>query len=1180
MNVIDKNASSFSEGIILARERTIRRDFRVLVLNRDAGTRRNDNGWPGPKNARSPGVTSGRPENAVLEPETIQDCVLAEPPGVYNVRQERQRVGRYTAFASTHSAKDRRAEVQDLGRRSINHLSHRTATTVHTSEKLWTDDMPAQVISGKEIAAGIRAKLREEVQKMQEVVPGYRPGLAVVQVGNDEASNVYIRMKMKAAEEAGMNGRHIKMPQDTTQNELVTQINQLNADPGVHGMIIQLPLDTTQPIDSHLVLNTIDPAKDVDGLHDVNSAKLARGNLSDCFVPCTPRGCLELIKSAGTDVDGKNAVVVGRSKIVGAPMSELLTWNHATVTVCHSHTKDLDQVCRQADILVVAIGRAQMVKGSWIKPGAVVIDCGINSIPDATKKSGKRLVGDVDYAEALEVASAVTPVPGGVGPMTVAMLMQNTVENAQKALQKYRASVWNISYLPLRLKTPVPSDIEVATAQTPKNVDDLAREIGLQPHEVDLYGKKKAKVSLSVLDRLKDVPNGKYVVVTGITPTPLGEGKSTTTIGLTQALGAHLKKNVFACVRQPSQGPTFGIKGTGRDSHHGDGDHGDEPHPLDRSGGEPVGTTQEGHTANQDAKRGDTKNKRAKSPSLLWCLCSLGKWWNISTLPLLQEQLSQLFPCGQPWKGLCTNLGYSQCFTHLAGGAAGGGYSQVIPMDEFNLHLTGDIHAITAANNLLAAAIDARIFHESTQTDKALYGRLVPTKDGERKFSPIQMKRLEKLGITKTNPDDLTEEEVADFARLDIDKSTITWQRVIDTNDRYLRKITVGQSPTEKGITRETNFDITVASEIMAVLALTTSLADMRDRLGRMVVASDTKGRPVTADDLGLGGALTVLMKDAIRPNLMQNLEGTPVFVHAGPFANIAHGNSSVLADKIALKLVGPNGFVVTEAGFGADIGMEKFFDIKCRYSGLVPHVVVLVATIRALKMHGGGPKVTAGTPLPREYKEENIGLVEAGCSNLKKQIENALHFGIPVVVAINGFATDTEAEMQAVIQKAREFGAFDAVICSHWANGGAGAADLAQAVERASQQPSNFQFLYDVKLPLEEKIETIAKKIYGADGIELSEQAQGAINRYKSQGFNDLPICMAKTHLSLSHDAERKGAPTGFTLPIRDVRASVGAGFIYPLVGTMSTMPGLPTRPCFYDIDLDPDTEEVKGLF
>ncbi|XP_066282488.1 C-1-tetrahydrofolate synthase, cytoplasmic-like isoform X3 [Branchiostoma lanceolatum] len=715
-----------------------------------------------------------------------------------------------------------------------------------------------------------------------------------------------------------------------------------------------------------------------------------------------------------------------------------------------------------------------MVKGSWIKPGAVVIDCGINSIPDATKKSGKRLVGDVDYAEALEVASAVTPVPGGVGPMTVAMLMQNTVENAQKALLKYRASIWNISYLPLRLKSPVPSDIEVATAQTPKNVDDLAREIGLQPHEVDLYGKKKAKVSLSVLDRLKDVPNGKYVVVTGITPTPLGEGKSTTTLGLTQALGAHLKKNTFACVRQPSQGPTFGIKG----------------------------------------------------------------------------------------------------------GAAGGGYSQVIPMDEFNLHLTGDIHAITAANNLLAAAIDARIFHESTQTDKALYGRLVPIKDGARKFSPIQMKRLEKLGITKTNPDDLTDEEVTDFARLDIDKSTITWQRVMDTNDRYLRKITIGQSPTEKGITRETNFDITVASEIMAVLALTTSLADMRDRLGRMVVASDSKGRPVTADDLGLGGALTVLMKDAIRPNLMQNLEGTPVFVHAGPFANIAHGNSSVLADKIALKLVGPNGFVVTEAGFGADIGMEKFFDIKCRYSGLVPHVVVLVATIRALKMHGGGPKVTAGTPLPREYKEENIDLVEAGCSNLRKQIENALHFGIPVVVAINGFATDTEAEMQAVIKKSKEFGAFDAVICSHWANGGAGAADLARAVEQASQQPSDFHFLYDVKLPLEEKIETIAKKIYGADGIELSEQAQAAINRYRSQGFNDLPICMAKTHLSLSHEPDRKGAPTGFTLPIRDVRASVGAGFIYPLVGTMSTMPGLPTRPCFYDIDIDLNTEEVKGLF
>merc|ERR1711872_761371 len=422
----------------------------------------------------------------------------------------------------------------------------------------------------------------------------------------------------------------------------------------------------------------------------------------------------------------------------------------------------------------------------------------------------------------------------------------------------------------------------------------------------------------------------------GITPTPLGEGKSTTTIRLVQAIGSQLKKNVFACVRQPSQGPTFGIKG----------------------------------------------------------------------------------------------------------GAAGGGYSQVIPMDEFNLHLTGDIHAITAANNLLAAQLDARMFHEKTQETKALYGRLVPTIKGKRAFSEIQVRRLEKLGIATRDPDALIAEEVESFARLDVDPDTITWQRVIDTNDRYLRKITIGQSPTEKGHTRECQFDISVASEIMAVLALTSSLKDMRERLGRMVVASDRKGKPVTADDLGCGGALTVLMRDAIRPNLMQTLEGTPVFVHAGPFANIAHGNSSILADKISLKLVGEDGFVVTEAGFGADIGMEKFFNIKCRSSGLVPNAVVLVATVRALKMHGGGPPVTAGTPLKSEYTEENLQLVQAGFCNLKKQIENA-----------NKFATDTLAELELIAKLAKESGAFDAVLCSHWAQGGAGAKELAEAVERASRQ-------------------------------------------------------------------------------------------------------------------------------
>ncbi|CAG8797646.1 10698_t:CDS:2, partial [Racocetra persica] len=412
---------------------------------------------------------------------------------------------------------------------------------------------------------------------------------------------------------------------------------------------------------------------------------------------------------------------------------------------------------------------------------------------------------------------------------------------------------------------PVPSDIDIATSQTPKHIKVLAEELGLTPNEFDLYGQYKAKVSLSVIERLKSRKNGKYVVVTGITPTPLGEGKSTTTVGIAQALGAHLGKLSFACVRQPSQGPTFGIKG----------------------------------------------------------------------------------------------------------GAAGGGYAQVIPMDEFNLHLTGDIHAVTAANNLLAAAIDARMFHENTQKDKALFNRLCPAKNGIRVFAPVMLKRLQKLGIDKTDPNDLTSEEISKFVRLDIDPETITWQRVIDTNDRFLRRITIGQNSTEKGQTRSTGFDISVASECMAVLALSTSLEDLRERLGRMVVATNKAGdSSITADDLGIGGALAVLMKDAIKPNLMQTLEGTPVFVHAGPFANIAHGNSSILADKIALKLAGvecdaegnpvegsEEGYVITEAGFGADIGMEKFFNIKCRLSGLIPDCVVIVSTVRALKMHGGGPE-------------------------------------------------------------------------------------------------------------------------------------------------------------------------------------------------------------------------------
>lgn len=401
----------------------------------------------------------------------------------------------------------------------------------------------------------------------------------------------------------------------------------------------------------------------------------------------------------------------------------------------------------------------------------------------------------------------------------------------------------------------------------------------------------------------------------------------------------------------------------------------------------------------------------------------------------------------------------------------------------------------------------------------------------------------------------------------------------MDVNDRFLRKITVGQGPDEKGMVRETGFDISVASEIMAVLALTTSLSDMRERLGKMVIGNSKAGDPVTADDLGLGGALTVLMKDAINPTLMQTLEGTPVLVHAGPFANIAHGNSSIVADKIALKLVGPGGYVVTEAGFGSDIGTEKFMNIKCRYSGLKPQCAIIVATIRALKMHGGGPQVTAGRPLDRAYTSENVALVEAGCVNLVRHIQNTKAYGVDVVVAVNKFATDTDAEVAAVKNASLAAGAFDAVLCTHHAHGGKGAVDLGIAVQKACENATQpLKFLYPLDISIKEKIEAIARS-YGASGVDYSEQAEKQIEMYTKQGFSGLPICMAKTQYSFSDNASAKGAPTGFVLPIRDVRGSIGAGFIYPLVGTMSTMPGLPTRPCFYDIDVDTETGMVKGL-
>lgn len=592
----------------------------------------------------------------------------------------------------------------------------------------------------------------------------------------------------------------------------------------------------------------------------------------------------------------------------------------------------------------------------------------------------------------------------------------------------------------LKPKRPVPSDIDIAQEADLRPILEIADKLGLGMDDLDLYGKYKAKVHLDVIKRLEDRPQGKYIDVTAITPTPLGEGKTTSSLGLTQAMGTVLNKNVVACIRQPSMGPTFNIKG----------------------------------------------------------------------------------------------------------GAAGGGYSQVIPMEDFNLHLTGDIHAISVAHNLVAAALDTRLYHESRQSDEA----------------------LERRGVK----------------RIDFDVDSITWNRIVDVCDRSLRSISVGHnddklrdgSPSPV-FPRKTGFDITVASEFMAILALSTSLKDLRERVGRVVVGLDKKGNPVSLEQMGIAGAATVLLKDALMPTLMQTLEGQPAFVHCGPFANIAHGNSSIIADQIALKVAD---YVVTESGFGADIGMEKFFDIKCRYSGLIPNAVVLVATVRALKMHGGGPKVTPGAPLDKAYTEENLELLEAGLGNLGVHIKNAMRFGIPVVVCVNGFENDTDAEMELVREYAEGEGAYAAVKSTHWADGGAGAAALAEAVVEACEQPSNFEFLYPLDWTIKQKIEHICKEIYGADGVTYEPLAEEQIENYEKAGFGKLPMCMAKTHLSLSHDPTLKGVPTGFTVPIREVRASVGAGFIYPLLGAMSTMPGLATRPAYMDIDIDLETGKITGLF
>jgi methylenetetrahydrofolate dehydrogenase (NADP+)/methenyltetrahydrofolate cyclohydrolase/formyltetrahydrofolate synthetase len=627
----------------------------------------------------------------------------------------------------------------------------------------------------------------------------------------------------------------------------------------------------------------------------------------------------------------------------------------------------------------------------------------------------------------------------------------------------------------VEVKSPVPSDIEIAQAAKLRPIREVATGLGLTEDDLDLYGKYKAKVHLDVLEKFKDRPNAKYIDVTAITPTPLGEGKTVTTIGVSQGL-AYLGKKVFTCIRQPSQGPTFGIKG----------------------------------------------------------------------------------------------------------GAAGGGYSQVVSMEDFNLHLTGDIHAVGAAHNLLAAAIDNRLAKEARWSTDYLAKALCP----DDEYTPSMRKRLEKLGIQSKKPSDLSDEDKERMFRLNIDPYSIQWRRVVDVSDAALRNIVIGLGAKNDGPTRQAGYDITVASEIMAALALCSDLADLRERMGRIIIGTNNPGalrskrpvEPITAEDLNVAGAMTVLLKDAIMPNLMQTLAGSPAFVHCGPFANIAQGNSSIMADRIALKLAD---YVVTESGFGADCGMEKFMNIKCRVSGLIPNCVIIVASVRALKMHGGGPKVVAGRPLDPAYTEENIPLLEAGLMNMIQHIENARKFGVPVVVAANRFTSDTDKEIEVVKKAAVEAGAEGAFLSDVWAKGGEGGAELAEAVVSACEKsdPKEFKFLYPDEMSIKEKIETIAREIYRADDVTYTPEAEAKIKLFTAMGLSHLPLCMAKTHLSFTHDWNIKGAPRGWTLPITDVRASVGAGFIFPLCGTMRTMPGLPTRPVFTDIDIDPETGKVLGL-
>lgn len=898
----------------------------------------------------------------------------------------------------------------------------------------------AAILDGRQLSLNIRTRVREEAVALYAQVER-KPGLAIIQVGEDAPSKVYVGHKVKAAQDCHLHVEHLKLPRTSNEANILATIHAINKNDQIHGVILQLPVDSVEKVDVDRCIEAIDPNKDVDGLHFKNAGQLARGMIeSGTLLPCTPRGCMELLHThAPNGIQGLKAVVLGRSKIVGSPIAEMLKWADVTVTTVHSRTPPEQAIafCRDADIVVAACRQPEFVKGHMLKPGAMVIDVGINSMPDATKKSGARIVGDVDFDSCKEVAGFITPVPGHVGPMTIAMLLQNTLD-AAKRFMVADFTRWETRPLSIPNVRPDVDDFALNQTVTPKHITEIAKEMRLFSHEVLQRGPFKAKLDPEqILRRVGNAHRGKYVVVSSVTPSKEGEGKTTTVLGLSAAFNAHLGVNCLPTLREPTLGPLFSIKG----------------------------------------------------------------------------------------------------------GGTGGGFSQVIPSQDMNLHFNGDIHAVCAAHNLLAAATDNCIAREDSTDAAQLFSRLT---NGGTYFTQAQLERLAALGITETNPSDFTLEQM-ERMKLGLVRDEMTIRRVLDTNDRYI----------------EEHFDCAASSEIMNILTLAQDYEDLSERLKRVIVGRDIHGGFVTARDVGVDGAMAILMKNAVQPNLTQTMEGTPVMVHSGPFASLGPGVSSVMADTLALRLVGNDGFVVTEAGFGSDLGLEKFMHIKStRLDDILrPDVCVLVLTTKSLLITGR--KVCEGAT-----KKE---MLRMGMEfNLKRHIDNVKQFNIPLVVAVNTFDDDSGEELETLRQNSLEYGADDAVICRNFQEGGRGTVALAESVQRLSREKYELARLYDLEDSVEDKLYALATKVHGRKDILFSDEAKRSLEVLSR--FKKLPVCVTTSPYNY-HSQSHPDA-----LPVTTLRVQAGAGLLIAGCGaTHRSMASLPSRPRFLDMGVTDGT--IYGL-